>query len=109
MANVLTNAPRALDIPAPAIAMAPVFTTRREVEEALAAGEISVADALDALDRIKWEQGHLVPACGGAETPFTYRGTRYLYCWHTGVKKHYYVNLDTDTVMPETWSPTPGY
>lgn len=41
-------------------------------------------------------KGRLVPACGGLERPFTVRGVRWLYCWHTAAKRHVYLNLDTD-------------
>lgn len=43
----------------------------------------------------------LVPACGGAETPVTKNGRRYLYCWdanqtETYPGNHVYVDLGTD-------------
>ena len=43
----------------------------------------------------------LVPACGGKETPTTFNGRRFLYCWDvnkTGTYPgdHTYVDLDTD-------------
>lgn len=50
----------------------------------------------------KFQRGQLVPACGRTETPFTTRnGVRVLYCYHTGNGNHYYVNLDTDTIMED--------
>ena len=39
-----------------------------------------------------------VPACGGREVPFHYEGTRWLYVWNPALKKHGYLNLDTDVV-----------
>lgn len=41
-----------------------------------------------------------VPACGGHEVPFTYNGTRYLYCYNPGQQQHAYLNLDTDMIEP---------
>jgi hypothetical protein len=48
-----------------------------------------------------FQKGQLVPACGGTEKPFTTKGYRLLYCWHTGDKKHYYLNLDTDMILSQ--------
>lgn len=39
-----------------------------------------------------------VPAGGGLETPFKYRGTRWLYCFNAAEQRHGYLNLDTDIV-----------
>ena len=44
-----------------------------------------------------------VPACGGHEQPFTYAGTRYLYCFNPQRHEHSYLNLDTDVIEP--WPP----
>lgn len=50
----------------------------------------------------KFQKGHLVPACGGTETPFKTRsGITVLYCWHTGNGKHYYVNVETDLILSQ--------
>lgn len=43
--------------------------------------------------------GSLVPACGGAERPFTVAGRRWLYCWHRQSSRHCYLNLDTDIAV----------
>ncbi len=37
-----------------------------------------------------------VPACGGAEEPFTHEGVRWLYVWNPATGEHAYLNLDTD-------------
>ncbi len=47
-----------------------------------------------------------VPASGGAETPFTKNGRRYLYCFNPATGKHGYLNLDTDRVQ-DTLEDTP--
>ena len=39
-----------------------------------------------------------VPACGGNEVPFTHNGTRWLYVFNPGIRKHGYLNLNTDQV-----------
>jgi hypothetical protein len=49
----------------------------------------------------KFQKGQLIPACGGTETPFTIKGYRLLYCWHTGDGNHYYLNLDTDRILSQ--------
>lgn len=79
--------------------------SRRAINAARDAKRISLATALDALDRVTWNEGHWVPACGGSETPFTYEGQRYLYCWHTGAKVHGYIHLESDMPMPADWAP----
>ena len=53
------------------------------------------------LNQDTFQKGYLVPACGGTERPFTTKGYRLLYCWHTGNNNHYYLNLDTDTVLSQ--------
>lgn len=54
--------------------------------------------------------GALVPACGGAEQPFTVNGRRWLYCWDTETKRHCYLDLDNDIPVwnrsfHPAWSP----
>lgn len=39
---------------------------------------------------------NLLPACGGAESPFTINGRRWLYCYHRASGRHCYLDLDTD-------------
>lgn len=43
--------------------------------------------------------GKLVPACGGAEQPFTVKGRRWLYCWHPSSGRHAYLDVDNDRVV----------
>ncbi|WP_240200054.1 MULTISPECIES: hypothetical protein [unclassified Shewanella] len=38
----------------------------------------------------------LVPACGGAEKPFTVSGRQWLYCYHSASGRHCYLDLDND-------------
>lgn len=42
-----------------------------------------------------------VPACGGHEVPFQYRGTTYLYVYNHAKRDHGYLNLATDIVEPD--------
>lgn len=37
-----------------------------------------------------------VPACGGAEEPFTYNGKRYLYMWNITTGQHAYYCANDD-------------
>ncbi len=39
---------------------------------------------------------NLVPACGGAEKPFTVSGRQWLYCYHPASGRHCYLDLDND-------------
>lgn len=41
----------------------------------------------------------LVPACGGAEAPFTVNGRRWLYCYDTALGKHCYLDMDNDRAV----------
>lgn len=51
----------------------------------------------DEMDVDNW-----LPASGGQETPFKSRsGIRMLYCWNPKLKKHAYMNLNTDTIMSD--------
>jgi hypothetical protein len=46
-----------------------------------------------------------VPACGGTEQPFTAGGLRVLYVFNPATMEHRYLDLGTDMLMPDTWSP----
>lgn len=46
-----------------------------------------------------------LPASGGQETPINYNGRRYLYVYNPATGKHGYLNLDTDIMEDEDWTP----
>lgn len=35
----------------------------------------------------------LVPACGGTETPFTFNGVEWIFCWHEPSNQRLYYNI----------------
>lgn len=80
-------------------------STRRAIGAAIDAEHISLATALDAMDRLKWNEGNFVPANGRTETPFKFEHQTYLYCWHTGVGEHRYIHMESDMPMPKDWYP----
>ncbi|NMU53838.1 hypothetical protein HKB25_07465 [Vibrio parahaemolyticus] len=49
-------------------------------------------DPMDAVAHIAAD--NLVPACGGAEKPFTVSGRQWLYCYHPASGRHCYLDLD---------------
>lgn len=61
----------------------------------------TLAEALDAAEARRYQNGSWVPGCGGTEQPMTVNGVRVLYCWHTGTGEHAYMNLDTDMIMTD--------
>ena len=67
-------------------------TTEDMMRHVVAHCEIWLADFMNTLPV------GIVPACGGAEQPFTVNGTRWLYVWDNHDLRHGYLNLDTDIV-----------
>lgn len=45
-----------------------------------------------------FNEGMIVPACGGTEEPFVVNGTRWLYVYQASSGRHGYYNMDTDIV-----------
>lgn len=45
------------------------------------------------INMTKLEEEGLVPACGGTETPFTYNGVEWIYCWHKQSNQRLYYNM----------------
>lgn len=69
----------------------------RRASEMTAIGQHNEAYGPEVMNKDEW-----LPASGGTETPFTARsGTRLLYCWNPKLKKHAYLNLDTDTILTD--------
>jgi hypothetical protein len=61
----------------------------------------TLEDIIKETEEQRFQRGNLVPACGGTEKPFTTKGYRLLYCYHTGNGNHYYLNLDTDMILTD--------
>ena len=62
---------------------------------------MTLTERLDEIHERKYQAGRWVPACGGTEVPFLKNGKRYLYCWHTGVGEHAYLDLDRDMILTD--------
>lgn len=52
----------------------------------------------------EWKaQGEWIPACNGAEVPFTTRsGARLLYCYQPRSGKHAYLDCGTDVILTDS-------
>ena len=81
------------------------YTSSSQVRNALNTGVLTLAEALEAQDHVKFQTGSWVPGCGGSETPFKFEGQTYLYCWHTRTGEHAYIHLESDRPMPRDWHP----
>lgn len=44
----------------------------------------------------------LMPACGGNESPFTFNGVQWIFCWHQVTNQRLYYNI---TESKAVWSP----
>ena len=61
----------------------------------------TLVELLDAR-QAKAEQGAWVPACGGAEVPFTTQtGARLLYCYQPTTGRHAYLDCGTDLILTD--------